>query len=192
MYGFGRRSATTNAWLPNEPHPLLHVAEVVARLEMIYTHVVAALLAATLAATSAWQVQGWRLGEQAQASKTALESLKREHAESLTRATGSALNATIAWQKEKDDAIDRAQQRAKAQAHSADIARRERDSLRNTIAAASLRLPDATPSACTEYGAAVSGLLDQCSAAHQELARSCDGHAADVRLMQEAWPVVHD
>ena len=162
----------------------------VARLEMIYTHVAAALLAAAVAATGAWTAQSWRLGEQAQASKTALESLRREHAESLTRATGAALNATIAWQKAKDDALDRAQQRAKAQAHSADIARRERDSLRNTIAAASLRLPDAAQSACAEYGAAASGLLNQCAAAYQELAAVADGHAGDVRLMREAWPTL--
>lgn len=155
---------------------------------VIYTHAAAALLAAAVAATGAWYVQGWHMDAQVQASKTALESLRREHAESLTRATGAALNATIAWQKVKDGAIDRAQQRAKAQAHSADIARRERDSLRNTIAAASLRLPDATPSACTEYGAAVSGLLDQCSAQLAGMAQICDGHASDVRLMQEAWP----
>ena len=155
---------------------------------MIYTHDAAALLAAAIDAVSAWYVQGWRMGAQVQAGKTALETLRREHAEALTRATGAALNATIAWQKEKDDAIDRAQQRAKAQAHSADIARRERDSLRNTLAAASLRLPDATHAACAEYGAAASGLLDQCATAHQELARQCDGHASDVRLMLEAWP----
>lgn len=160
----------------------------VARLEMISTHAAAALLAAIIAATGAWTAQSWRMGAQAQASKTALESLRREHAESLTRATGAALNATLVWQKAKDDAIDRAQQRAKAQAHSADIARRERDSLRNTIAAASLRLPDATPSACTEYATAAGGLLGQCAAQHQELARSCDGHVSDVRLMMEAWP----
>ena len=160
----------------------------VARLEMIGTHVAAALLAAAVAAVSAWNAQGWRLGEQAQASKTALETLQREHAESLTRATGAALNATIAWQKEKDGAIDRAQQRAKTQAASAAAARTERDSLRNTLAAASRRLPDATHAACTEYGAAASGLLDQCATAHQELARQCDGHASDVRLMIEAWP----
>lgn len=164
------------------------MAHVVARLEMIYTHVAAALLAAIIAATGAWTAQSWRMGAQVQASQAALESLKREHAESLTRASGSALNATIAWQKVKDDAIDRAQQRAKAQAHSADIARRERDSLRNTIAAASMRLPIAAPAAVTEYAAAASGLLDQCATAHQELARQCDGHVSDVRLMLEAWP----
>ncbi len=164
------------------------MAHVVARLEMIYTHVAAALLAAIIAATGAWTAQSWRMGAQVQASQAALESLKREHAESLTRATGSALNATIAWQKVKDDAIDQAQQRAKTQAASAAAARTERDSLRNTLATASLRLPDATPSACTEYATAVGGLLDQCAAQHQELAQSCDGHVSDVRLMLEAWP----
>ena len=146
--------------------------------------------ALAVGAVLAWGAQGWRMGAQVQAGKTALETLKREHAESLTRATASALNATLVWQKVKDDAIDRAQQRAKAQAHSADIARRERDSLRNTIAAASLRLPDAAPSACTEYGSAVSGLLNQCAAAYQELAAVADGHVSTIRLMQDAWPTV--
>ena len=145
--------------------------------------------ALAVGAVLAWGAQDWRMDAQVQAGKTALETLKREHAESLTRATASALNATIAWQKVKDDAIDRAQQRAKAQAHSADIARRERDSLRNTIAAASLRLPDATPSACVEYATASSGLLGQCAAAYQGLAAVADGHVNDVRTCREAWPV---
>ena len=155
---------------------------------MISTHAAAALLSAAVAATGAWTAQSWRMDAQVQAGKTALETLRREHAEALTRATGAALNATIAWQKEKDDAIDRAQQRAKSQAANAAAARTERDSLRNTLAAASLRLPGSAQSACIEYGAAVGGLLDQCAAQHQELARSCDGHVSDVRLMLDAWP----
>ena len=146
--------------------------------------------ALAVGAVLAWGAQGWRMGAQVQSGKTAIETLQRAHAEALTRATAGALNATIAWQKVKDDAIDRAQQRAKAQAHSADIARRERDSLRNTLASAGLRLPDATPSACTEYGAAASGLLNQCSAAYQELAAVADGHVSTIRLMQDAWPTL--
>ena len=144
--------------------------------------------ALVVGAVLAWGAQSWRMGAQVQASQAALESLKREHAEALTRATAGALNATLKWQKVKDDAIDRAQQRAKAQAHSADIARRERNSLRDTLAAASMRLPGATHAACAEYAAAAGGLLDQCATAHQELARQCDGHVSDVRLMLEAWP----
>lgn len=144
--------------------------------------------ALVVGAVLAWGAQGWRMDAQVQSGKTALETLRREHAESLTRATAGALNATLKWQKVKDDAIDAAQQRAKTQAASAAAAVRERDSLRNTLATASLRLPDATPSACIEYGAAAGGLLTECSAAHQELARSCDGHVSDVRLMMDAWP----
>lgn len=144
--------------------------------------------ALAVGAALAWGAQSWRMGAQVQASQAALESLRREHAESLTRATAGALATTLAWQKEKDDAIDAAQQRAKTQAANAAAARRDADSLRNTLAAASLRLPDATHAACADYGAAVGGLLDQCAAQHQELARQCDGHASDVRLMLEAWP----
>ena len=156
---------------------------------MIYTHLAAALLAAIIAAAGAWQVQGWRLGEQAQASKTTLETFRREHAESLVRATGAALHATIQWQKVKDAAIDRAQKRAKTQAADAAAARRDVDSLRDAIATASLRLPGAAPAACTEYATASSGLLDQCAAAYQELAAVADGHVNDVRTLAEAWPV---
>ena len=156
----------------------------------VVAHVMRYAAALAVGAVLAWGAQGWRMAEQVQAGKTALETLKREHAESLTRATAGALNATLKWQKVKDDAIDAAQQRAKAQARSADIARRERDSLRDTIAAASLRLPDAAPSACTEYGAAVSGLLNQCAASYQELAAVADGHVSTIRLMREAWPTL--
>ena len=162
----------------------------VARLEMIGTHAAAALLAAAVAATGAWYVQGWRIQGQVQAGKTAIETLRREHAESLTRATAGALNTTLKWQKEKDDAIDQAQQRAKSQAANAAAARRERDSLRNTIATASLRLPDATHAACAEYAATAGGLLGQCAAAYQELAEKADQHAASVKLMQDAWPTL--
>ena len=174
----------------HEPYRSIYVAHLVALLEMIYTHLAAALLAAVIAAAGAWTAQSWRLGEQVQASKTALESLQREHAEALTRATASALNATLVWQKAKDDALDRAQQRAKTQAAHAAAARRDADSLRSTLASASLRLPDATPSACVEYATASSGLLDQCAAQYQELAAVADGHVSTIRLMQDAWPTL--
>lgn len=157
---------------------------VVALVAQVMRYAAALVVGAVLA----WGAQDWRMDAQVQSGKTALESLKREHAEALTRATASALNATQSWQKEKDDAIDQAQQRAKTQAANAAAAVRERDSLRNTLATASMRLSDATHAACAEYATAASGLLDQCATAHQELARQCDGHASDVRLMLDAWP----
>ena len=145
--------------------------------------------ALAVGAALAWGAQSWRMGAQVQASQAALETLKREHADSLTRATAGALNATLAWQKEKDDAIDRAQQRAKTQAANADAARRNADSLRSTLAAASLRLPDASPSARTEYATASGELLTECGREYQELAEKADGHALDARMMRDAWPM---
>ncbi len=144
--------------------------------------------ALAIGAAMAWGAQGWRLGAQVQASQAALETLKREHAESLTRATGSALTTTLKWQKEKDDAIEAARKRAETAAANAAAARRERNGLRDELAKARLRLPSASHTACTEYAAAASGLLDQCAAAYQELGEQADGHASDVRLMIEAWP----
>lgn len=144
--------------------------------------------ALAVGAALAWGAQGWRLGAQVQAGKTAIESLQREHAESLTRATGAALTTTLRWQKDKDNAIDQAQQRAKTQAASAAAAVRERDSLRHALATASRRLPGAAQPACTEYATAVGGLLAQCAAAYQELAAVADGHVSTIRLMQDAWP----
>ena len=38
---------------------------------MIYTHAAAAIIAASLAGWAGWSVQGWRLGEQIAALKTA-------------------------------------------------------------------------------------------------------------------------
>lgn len=151
---------------------------------MIPTHILALLVGALMA----WGAQGWRLGAQAQAGKAAIETLKREHAESLTRATGAALTTTLQWQKEKDDALEAARKRAETAAANAALARRERDSLRDELASARLRLPTATHAACTEYAATASGLLDQCAAAYQELAAVADGHAADARTLTDAWP----
>lgn len=144
--------------------------------------------ALAVGAAMAWGAQGWRLGAQVQTGKAAIEALKREHAESLTRATGSALTTTLKWQKEKDDAIEAARKRAETAVANAAAARRERDGLRDELASARLRLPSATHAACTEYATTASELLDQCSTSHQDLARKADGHAADARTLSEAWP----
>ena len=42
--------------------------------------------ALAVGAVLAWGAQGWRMGAQVQAGKTALETLRREHAESLRQA----------------------------------------------------------------------------------------------------------
>ena len=50
----------------------------------IYTHAAAALLGAAIAATGAWQVQGWRMGQQ-------ISALHAEVAQAQAARTGAAL-----------------------------------------------------------------------------------------------------
>lgn len=45
-----------------------------------------------------------------------------------------------------------------------------------------------SPSAGNQYAETVAELLSQCSIEYQQLADVADGHAADVKLLQDSWP----
>ena len=111
-----------------------------------------------------------------------------QHAVALANAHQKALDDTIRMQRTKDDAIKAAQDRAKREAANAAAARTERDGLRAQLAAATVQLPVASCTSVREYGTTLTGLLDQCAGAFEAMAREASGHAADSRLMQEAWP----
>ena len=51
---------------------------------MVYTHLAAAIVGAAIAAAGAWQVQGWRYGEQ-------IASINTEHARQSEASAKSAL-----------------------------------------------------------------------------------------------------
>ena len=70
----------------------------------------------------------------------------------------------------------------------ANNARAAAASLREQIGAANRNLSTATRPTIVKYATASSDLLGECSAAYQELAGKADGHVADIRLMQDAWP----
>ena len=148
---------------------------------MIYTHAAAAIGGAALAAVMAWQVQAWRYD--AQIADTAAQ-----HAVALASANQKALDDTIKMQRTKDDAIKAAEQRAKREAVNAAALRSERDGLRAQLAATTVLLPSASCSSVREYTATLNGLFDQCAGAFEDMAGKAAGHAADSRLMLEAWP----
>lgn len=50
------------------------------------------------------------------------------------------------------------------------------------------RAAAAAPDAERQYASTVTALLDECQAAHRELAAAADGHAADSLMLQQAWP----
>ena len=62
------------------------------------------------------------------------------------------------------------------------------DSLRNTANALRLGLPHATVEAARTAADAFATVFSECQGRYGELARASDGHASDVRTLEEAWP----
>lgn len=62
------------------------------------------------------------------------------------------------------------------------------DSLRNTANAIRLGLPLATVEAARTAADAFAAVFTDCQGRYGELAAKADGHASDVRTLEEAWP----
>lgn len=62
------------------------------------------------------------------------------------------------------------------------------DSLRNTANAIRLGLPHATVEAARTAADAFAAVFSECQRRYIEVARAADGHANDVRTLEEAWP----
>ena len=148
---------------------------------MIYTHVAAFIAGLAIAAASTWHIQAWRYDAQ-------IADIQAQHSRALADAHQKALDDTIKMQRTKDDAIKAAEQRAKREAVNAAALRSERDGLRAQLAATTVQLPSASCSAVRAYAATLNGLFDQCAGAFEDMAGKAAGHAADSRLMLEAWP----
>ena len=147
----------------------------------LYTYAATAIVAAALAFGAGWQTQEWRYGKQ-------IADISQKHATALASANQKALDDTIKMQRTKDEAIKAAEQRAKTQAANAAVLRTERDGLRAQLAATTVQLPSASCSSVRAYTATLNGLFDQCAGAFEDMAGKAAGHAADSRLMREAWP----
>lgn len=141
--------------------------------------IVLALVA--IAFIAGWVVQGWR-------AEAKLLDVKRQFAESAATAHAQALERYQTLERTKDEAIAAHADLVAQNADAAAAARRTADGLRRDLASVPARIAAATDSAAREYTAAASVVLDQCTAEVADLARVADGHAADVRLMLQAWP----
>lgn len=157
------------------------MVEGLAMIPGLYTYAATAIVAGALAFGAGWQTQEWRYGKQ-------IADISQKHATALASANQKALDDTIKMQRTKDDAIKAAEQRAKTQAANAAVLRAERDGLRAQLAATAVQLPSASCISIRDYATTLTGLLDQCAGAFEAMAREASGHAADSRLMQEAWP----
>lgn len=62
------------------------------------------------------------------------------------------------------------------------------DSLRNTANAIRLGLPHTTVEAARTAADAFAAVFTECQQRYVDVARAADGHASDVRTLEEAWP----
>jgi ABC-type transporter Mla subunit MlaD len=142
-----------------------------------YTSAAIAVFAFVFGATA----NGWRLGAK-------ISEIKAEHATAMQVATANAKRESERLQKVKDDAIEKAQQAARANAAAADSARRERDGLRNELAASRSAIASASVASLREHTTTLTTVFEQCSAELEAMARVADGHAADTVMLLNAWP----
>jgi len=148
---------------------------------MLYTHIAAALIGASVAAVGAWNVQSWRYGEQ-------IASMKQAASEATTKAVKDAMAKMEVNQKRKDDALIESNKRAQKNAVAAANASNAVNGLRDELATARADLSKATQQARDNYAAAVETVLGQCSRELAEMGRIADGHSSDVKMMLDAWP----
>ena len=129
---------------------------------MIYTHAAAALIAASIAATGAWQVQNWRF-----------DAKEKAHAEQkLVEVQQSAATAI----RQLDNVL---------MAQNAGAARAIR--LRSDLDSA-LPTADPTTGTCPNRADPARELLAACAAELVEMGGIADRHASDALMLQQAWP----
>ncbi len=142
---------------------------------MIYTHAAAAIIAASLGAAGAWQIQNWRFDakEKAHAEQKLVE-VQQSAAASIRRADN-----VIAAQMD-------ATTRSIGLRRDLDTARTELDRLR--IALRAMPSADPTTGTCPNRADPARELLAACAAELQDLAGAADRHASDALMLQQAWP----
>lgn len=141
------------------------------------------LIGVLAAALLGWTVNGWRLNAK-------ISQLNLSHAAALTKAFESAQAETERMQREKDDAIAKAQETAQRNAAAAASARRERDRLRDQLNTGTAYLASATHAAVVDYATTLTAVFEQCTAEYLSMAEKADGHATDAATLYNGWKAI--
>lgn len=149
----------------------------------------ALIIPAVLGALLTWLVLDSRHSAEVLRLQLDRQSERTKDVQAYSKALETIHQDTLRMQKEKDDAIARATQRAQTNAVAAAAAAAELGRVRNDLSEAKRRLADAPLEALREYAGTVSDLYGECEAELTETARAATGHASDVVLFSESWPV---
>ena len=143
---------------------------------MTYTHLIAALVGAVIAA----KAQGRLMDAQ-------LSQLKTEYATAQAQAVEKAHAETIRLQSQKDAAERLARARQSDLARDAAGARHDLERVRNASTEA-LLLSGHSHAACIDRATALKDVFDQCSGAFTGLAATADRLDSDRQTLTDAWP----
>ena len=161
----------------------------------LYTHLAAAGTALALGASGAWYIQGQRLGLQ-------IEQLKHQATTTQLAGATQAVQDLVGFQQGLSDALANFQTTSQRNvAAQQDLDRSLRDlrgltgGLRGDFAGLPDRIATAAQPALAGYARTCTAVFEQLAAAGgrlaeggADIARAADGHAADARLMHQAWP----
>ena len=138
------------------------------------------LIAAVIAFGGGWVTNGWRLNGK-------IDRMMAEHSQALATAGQNAMLEAARLQKQKDEALDEANKIAQRNAQAAADARTQLDRLRRQLANAP-SLSSATCASTRDYAATLATVFGECATRIGEMAKDADGHAADSRTLEKAWP----
>jgi cytoskeletal protein RodZ len=128
-----------------------------------------------------WTAQGWRKDSQ-------INDLYAQHNEASQQAIAQVLSETERMQRAKDEALQQAQKDIQSNRAAAASASRERDRLRNELAASRSAFAEATRTALIEYTDTLGTVFDACTAEYIQLAQEADEHRTRADLLFAAWP----
>ena len=159
---------------------------------MIYSHVIAAVLAAALSAAGTWKVADVvHQGDLRKYDAKIAGMEKQQQEDILTAVKDSAKVEKERYERNIKQILDseyKARAREVEQRRAAASARAESDSLRDNLAAIKSGIPGLTATAARQYTATLSGLLGDCTGRYTEMGATAQGHANDVRTLIERWP----
>lgn len=164
-------------------------------ISALYTHLAAAGAALVIGASGAWWTQAQRYGLQ-------IERLQHQQTSAELDSTQQAVRDMAGFQKGLTDALAAFQatgQRNQAAQQDLDRSLRElrtaTASMRGDFADLPERIAGAAQPALAQYASTCTAVLQELAdrggrmaERGADIARAADGHAADARLMSDAWP----
>ncbi len=146
----------------------------------IQTTLIAAAASLAIGLATGWTANGWRLNGK-------IDRMIAEHSQALATAGQNAMLESARLQKLKDEALDEANKIAQRNAQAATNARTQLDRLRRQLANTP-SLSSATCASTRDYAATLATVFGECATRIGEMAKDADGHAADSRTLEKAWP----